>query len=425
MKRSTMGASRGFTLVELVVAMSAGVLVAIAALLLAKNASTFFQHEARISGAQLAASLGMTRLTADLQRAAYLSTRNNQNDPRLCADGVVLPPGIKDLAGVQIRVNGSEADHPSDFTASVSAGNDLHPDSIVIGGSLATAEEFVVDLPQQGAANDVNVHGDADPNGGGAIRRIRAQASKSGQTLEAALASILMPGRFLRVLDPLGNAMYGVIRGHDVIGKEPSETITIHLDPTPSWVYKPAAKAATCGVTGLGAGKDGIRASVVYRVRYDIQSLAKHPKYGALVAFDPKVAAVSGEDTRTELVRVELDENGAAIPGSLELVAEFAVDLKFGITASGAGLNPTMMTHPFGAKEVDTGATAPELIRAVQVRLSTRTRAPDRDVKLGSGEAVPYPYRFAVRPGPGAPRFARIRTLVTNVNLLSQGAFVQ
>src|SRR5262245_59645024 len=154
--------SRGFTLVELVVAMSAGVLVATAALLLAKNASNFFQHEARVSAAQLAASLGMTRLTADLQRAAYLSTRNNLNDPRLCADGVALPYRMQRLAVVRITVRGSALARPADLAQGETPENDLHPDSIIIGGSLATAEMFAVDLPPQGAANDVIVHNVAD-----------------------------------------------------------------------------------------------------------------------------------------------------------------------------------------------------------------------------------------------------------------------
>src|SRR3954469_23790645 len=99
------GGRRGFTLVELMVAMSAGVLVSLAALLLAKNASRFFQHEARISAAQLAVTLGMNRLTADLQRASFLAARSHQFgvDPYLCKDGVVLPPVITGWTGLAIR----------------------------------------------------------------------------------------------------------------------------------------------------------------------------------------------------------------------------------------------------------------------------------------------------------------------------------
>ena len=89
-KRMRSGAERGFTLIELVVALSAGLMVSMSALLLSRNATKFFQNEARISATQLAATLGMNRLTQDLQRAAFLSTRSNANDRALCT-GPVTP----------------------------------------------------------------------------------------------------------------------------------------------------------------------------------------------------------------------------------------------------------------------------------------------------------------------------------------------
>ena len=76
--------ARGFTLVELMLALLAGLFVAMAAFVLSRNASRFFQHEARISSAQLAATLGMNRIAADLQRAGFLSTPNIQKDPARC-----------------------------------------------------------------------------------------------------------------------------------------------------------------------------------------------------------------------------------------------------------------------------------------------------------------------------------------------------
>ena len=56
-KRIRGRAARGFTLIELVVALSAGLLVSMAALMLSRNATKFFQNEARISATQLAATL--------------------------------------------------------------------------------------------------------------------------------------------------------------------------------------------------------------------------------------------------------------------------------------------------------------------------------------------------------------------------------
>ena len=105
--------------------MSAGLLVSLATMILSKNATRFFQHEARISGAQLAATLGMNRLTSDLQRASFLGPRNNLTDKKLCKEGVVLPAAINNLSGLAIQVAGSEAAHPADLAQSTSGDNNI------------------------------------------------------------------------------------------------------------------------------------------------------------------------------------------------------------------------------------------------------------------------------------------------------------
>ncbi|MDX6515746.1 MAG: hypothetical protein QOH73_1412, partial [Gaiellaceae bacterium] len=137
------GAARGFTLIELVVALSAGLLVSMAALLLSRNATKFFQNEARISATQLAATLGMNRLTQDLQRAAFLSTRNNFNDKSLC-NGGGFPASLSGLAGLQIRIGGSVANHPADLVQSTDPQNGLNPDQVIISGSMDASERFAV-----------------------------------------------------------------------------------------------------------------------------------------------------------------------------------------------------------------------------------------------------------------------------------------
>jgi hypothetical protein len=401
-------------LVELLVALSAGVLVAMAAVLLARNASHFFQHEARIATAQLAVTLGMNRLTADLQRAGFLAARTHQlvPDPNLCDDGVALPTSIRQWRSVSISVGGSLAAHGADLAQGAKPENNLRPDSIIIGGSLATTERFTIkEMPAPGGANQVKLRTENDE----AMGRLRAIAAKNTQdpvALQSLLRSIFASGRFLRVLDDTGKAMYAIINRVDVNGVAPLEDVTIELDP--ALRFPDRNQGATCGILAFG----GYMASVVYRVRYDIRSLQGDPTYGPIVAFNPAIVAVSGENTRTELVRVELDANDNEIPGTLELVAELAVDLKFGITTSTPGFNPVLNTLPFDEAKV--GTTPSELIRAVQVRLATRARVPDREAALSAGA---QPYRFAVADGPLKPRFARLRSLHTNVSLPNHAGF--
>ena len=106
--RARASGQRGFTLVELLVAMAAGLVVSLAAFLLSKNATRFFQNEARASASHLAATIGLNRLAADLQRAAYLSTPNILADPEVC-QVPAGPIGLRRLAGISIRRQGSAA----------------------------------------------------------------------------------------------------------------------------------------------------------------------------------------------------------------------------------------------------------------------------------------------------------------------------
>lgn len=414
-KRPRKEAARGFTMIELVVALSAGLMVSMSALVLSRNATKFFQNEARISATQLAATLGMNRLTQDLQRAAFLSTRNNVTDPALCADGA-LPPALAGLSGLQIRLGGSVAAHPADLAQSIDPQNGMLPDSVIISGSMDASERFAVAWTFSGAGGQRSVDLQLD----GAIARLRQAATQNGQTLGQALTPIFRPGRFLRFLDDgrgQGN-VWGIIESFDVSGPTGAETVRIALETTPATPIK--TQNTTCG---LGEGANlGVFVSVVSRVLYDLRSLKTNLTYGTLVAADPTTVAVTGEDLRTELVRVELDPDETEVPGTLELVAELTADLKFGVTkapptTSATAFNPEMVTYGFDNPAV---ATTPELVRAVQVRLSTRARIPDRENALGASGRQ---YRFAVLKPPIRERFTRLRTLHATVALPNQAQF--
>ncbi len=138
--RARASGQRGFTLVELLVAMAAGLVVSLAAFLLSKNATRFFQNEARASASHLAATIGLNRLTADLQRAAYLSSPNILDDPEVCQVPPSPASACRRLAGISILRQGSEFLHGARLNQSIA--NGLHPDSIIIGGSLNSTELF-------------------------------------------------------------------------------------------------------------------------------------------------------------------------------------------------------------------------------------------------------------------------------------------
>ncbi|XXU67765.1 prepilin-type cleavage/methylation domain-containing protein [Sorangium sp. So ce1097] len=409
---------------ELLVAMAAGLVVSLAAFLLSKNATRFFQNEARASGSHLAATIGLNRLAADLQRAAYLSTGNIRvpDDPQRCGPPPVAPTGLSLLAGISILRQGSLFLHPSELGQSVV--NVMLPDSIVIGGSLNSTEVFEARVVNDAGTWFVRLLDSA------ALRRTNERALGGGE----GLSDIFQEGRFLRISRPNQRHIYAVID---------------HMEPG-NLVYlkSPPGVPTRDDVPDCGLPLTGAHAwvSVISRVRYDIRSLVgKETSYRSLVT--PISPALTGDNGRTELVRVELDDEDQEKPETLELIAEYAVDLKFGISALQADktqqrTNPQITRYPIAATDnaavyeiaaanYQPGAR-PEDVRSVQIRLSTRTRAPDRNVSFQVGPDGRR-LRFLI-PGvvsgvnslidavpPGAPPvFARMRTLYADVALPNQ-----
>lgn len=424
-------AARGFTLVELLVALMAGFFVSLAAFVLARNSSYFFQHEARIASAQMSAMLGMERLLADIERASFLSTPNIQTSPKRCPPNnggalVGLPTGLAKLAGITIEEAGSAK--AAGNTLTQSAANGMSPDRITIGGSFDTTEAFgVTDIKADGAGWRVSLDMDSH---------------EMARTLAAGKdpAQLFKTGRFLRVVDAEAlHEYYSVITGYDAA----NGAVIVGSSPLmPSIATQP-----TCGIRGQGSGAT---ANPVSRIRYDVRTLrdaAKYPQYNSIVNFTNNAAtaaaerAASGDEGRTELIRVELDANDNEIASTLELVAEYAVDLKVGVSVSTKNEAPpaslsqcpapllpnlyhcaipmTSAVYAAIAGPVDSGGR-PDLLQSVEVRLVTRARAPDRDADLSTGPDG-RKLRFKIDlPAPQKPGYARLRTVYAEKFLRNQ-----
>lgn len=382
-------ASRGFTLVELLMATTAGLMVSAAAFLLAKNASTVFQEETRVTAAQLSASLGLRRLEEDIGRAGFLGTPNIATDPFVANESATWPASISSLRAVRIEEKGSAGAQNPD--------NGLYPDRITLSGSFDTSEIFPVRTIQSG--------------GGGKVVYLETQNLQIARTCKACgiaacqptLERIFKPNRIVRILTPSGSEIFGLIAGVVVSGNE----IAIELQPTP------AVPQISTNVRGYEGDCNFCQMSVLSVVRYELQSLAGHPSYGPLVA--PLAAGATGDAGRTELTRVELDKDGLPIADTLELVAEFAVDLKFGISFMDPATSTVTHLPPPLPDDAAIYTTPPERIRSVHVRFSTRARAPDRDVDLPAGPDGRR-HRFKL-PIAGKTVYARMRTLYSEVAL--------
>jgi hypothetical protein len=395
------GAARGFTLVELMVAMVAGMLVSIAVFTLAKHASGFAMRQARVADATLQSVIGFERLKADIARAGFLSTPNSARDPSMCANRTEpsYPAGLTRLASVFIE------NSPNASTESTL--NGITPRRILLAGSYASPDLFVARLITQDdppvvylQRNTLGMANMAYTDVGGAV----------------ALARVFRTDRALRIVDDRGGVQFARITGV-AEGANPSITVAA----TPSVQFR-AGNARHCGVQGHG--NDFI--NPVDFVRYDLRNLntADYASLGGMFRGGP-----TQEATRRELVRAELDVFGNEIPGTVELVAEYAVDLNFSLFV--AANTAAALTRLSGANvatyagDVTTlgAGNGPQLIRAVHAWLSVRSQEADRNNALALTTTAPGPnlLRISLHPTNAAnPPFARVRTLQSTIPLPNQ-----
>ncbi|MBN1609344.1 MAG: prepilin-type N-terminal cleavage/methylation domain-containing protein [Polyangiaceae bacterium] len=405
---------RGFTLVELMVAITGGLLVSIVVFALARDATRFYKRESRIGDATLGTVIGFERLRAEIARAGFLASANIRSDASFCGDSAALsqlPGELSRLASVRI-IQDATTGNP------VLQANGLSPDAIVLAGSFQATDQF----PIWGVS--------ADASGGAQVflqARIGPLARRnylSGDlTARTALLQGLFPAqRALRIVDEAGRVQYGIIAGSGDAIADPANGAEpfITLAAQPALIYR--AGAAT--VCGLKSNELGV-VSVVNFVRYDVRSLSGVAGYSPLYA--ENLGATPFDTDRTELVRSELlaGQQDSEIAGTAELVAERAVDLKFGLTV--VAPNSALTTLPPGnggigdyAGDVTGVNVRPERIRAVRVRLSVRSGEPDRAADVDP-DAGPGLYRINLGAQGGLLPFARVRTLQADVVLPNQG----
>jgi prepilin-type N-terminal cleavage/methylation domain-containing protein len=383
----------GFTLVELMVAMTGGLFLSIAVFALSRDASRFYQRESRIANATLSGMAGFERLAGDVARAGHMSTPNIALDPRVCnRPTTAWPDGVEFLRAVSIDTSGSSlAGSPNNEVTAAG----FTPHGIVISGAFDTTEELysnAIEPTASGYTITLNLN---TPSA------LRLGLVKAGLLSEAALKAAFMTGdsgRIVRIRKD-GKEQYGVVS--TVATNAGAATVQLAANPPLQFRTKGAVQ---CGIDGVG--KDfGI--SVINIVRYDIRSMKAVETYKPL--FDAAQSAPF-ESGRTELVRVELDANGNPIASTLELVAEYAVDLQFGPWAATAVDNPAVTAMAPDNYTATTGW--PQLLRGMHLRLSVRSREADRDSDVGGGG--PNHHRIPLGPSKTAP-FARVRTFQSDV----------
>jgi hypothetical protein len=409
--------ARAFTLVELVVALSAGIAVAGAAYMLSKASLGVFEAEARLSQAQFGATMGMNRLISDVQRAGFMANPNFVAEPgKACGQHT----NFASITAVRIFPGGSSVRAP------VSVANGLSPDRIRLVGNFVSTEQFEFRTIQ---GNQVYM-----TMRDGAMQRTLQANSNGGPSL----AELFRPARYVRLVDSHGKETYSTILSVSCGG--PCDNPNI-IDMTITLASLPATDGMVCGdwVSGGLINPVNIIDYFIGNPDQTVDGISNAAK--DLVTpqtNDPQMAAIiaqTGDLYRTELIRTEMfDVNGnvktivpppPGLPSPGEVVAEYAVDLKFSAVVRTAGTNPTLtrLDGDSAADSATIAGTPAQQFVGLNIRLATRTRAPDRSISLSTNPRSRFDV-FGGNPAGTADHFARVRTLTEEVALPNLGGLI-
>jgi prepilin-type N-terminal cleavage/methylation domain-containing protein len=430
---------QGFTLVELTVALAAGLIVALGIMGLSRDATRTFHEEMRSSAAETSLRTAIDRLRADLGRAGFMSTSDFATDPAIArppTGGIPIPNswGLAKLASIRLIPGGSVVETP------LSGQNGLTPDSVWIGGDMTTSDQYAASLePDTGS-----------PGGGNGCMRIYMTANSpamlrliGGSTQPAKdLNNAFQPapgGEFIvRVLDHKGRTQYLATCAGTPTGIDGQPWLSVNPNT-------PVLTAANTSGQSEISGHDRFWVNPVQIVQYRLISAVDEAAQYAASPLSGLPLTTAADTTKYDLVRSYIDAvSGTEIAGTQELVAEYAVDLAFSFSVdTGLSTLPNVVSFPFDsvnnalwAQDVSTlvlpPVNDPRRIRSVRVRLVTRTAQADRTLNVPvPGNAGSFLYRYCVVPGgcdpvnaAGVLQYARARTVTAEVSLPNQaGAY--
>jgi prepilin-type N-terminal cleavage/methylation domain-containing protein len=417
----------GFTLIELLVSLVAGLIVAMAVVALAKDATATFHEEARTSSAETSLRLGVERLRADLQRAAFMGTGNITKDTYVPLDPTqsrvtTAVLGHASLAGIRFLYKGSLAATP------LSGINGYAPDAIDITGNLTSSDQYVVSSVDSGGSLC-----------GGQRLRISFDSAATYRILASSQPDLT----FERMFQPVPNKQF-LVRIADDLGRSEyfltcATTKSAGWNAAGSYAYVDLAPSPVLDVTRYGFVDGRLTVNPIATVRWEVKPVTSGA-YAAL-ANDGGVATGGGKyDLVRSYVDITTNEPFADSVIAPELIAEYAVDLGFAFSADTGNYVasppvPNLVTYAFGDSANDTLAAnvtvgSPQRIRSIRVRVSTRAAIPDRSVNLKVADNT-YTIRYCVITGGcddtkvEARQYARVRTMTTEVSTpnLSRGIY--
>jgi len=395
---------RGFTLLELLAATVASLMVVLAALMLSRGANRLFSGESNVGASQFSLRLGVDRLRSDMERAGFMTSANAHLDPDVCPDPTIGTPRI----GVQ-SILYEPAATATTLTTSTALG--LGTDRIRLQANFATTDSYLVSfIDTSSSTYQIYLQ-----RATGAVARLLS-VGEVGTPLTA-IATTFPAGGILRLTNLVGSSQFLIISGATV------DTAGVPIISARVAPPITAAQGAVtkCGIPGGGAACMGCTVNPVSKVDYYLGSL-KGVTTTSGGSFDwAYPAGTRKADTeKFDLIRRETDHDGGV---SYTIVAEYVVDLEFSFSADvdTTGGEPNVVTFPFkDSKNLEYGGDVtisttakPQRIRSIRYRVATRAHLPDRSAAADDGG--PGLLRYPLDPG----EYARVRTIYGEISLIN------
>lgn len=367
----------GFTLIEMMVALTAGLIAVGAIYSISASSSRHFHEQQRISQTQMALRMGMGRLTRDIARAGFggsPSTLAEMNAGMTCG----RPPAGGHFNAVTFFDNRDTAVLPNAAT------NGVQADRIRLVGNYATPELY---RAMPAGVNSLTIQTQ--------WQAFRRSFGVPGTTYDPdAFEEVFRPGRTLHIQTIGGQHFYPRITGS--VGA--TQTVTF----TPGF---------QCGGEQLNMAMVAPLSRLEYRV-VD----ATDPDSDLSTLFQNAALDNRRGLRNSVLIRQELDENNNPIPATEQVVLEYVANLDYSFvvdTQTVPGNPPTLALEQGGATPNVTNS--PHRIRSVIVDLAARTA--DHDPSFPFVAPVPGAPLMRYQVDPALRGAARVRSMRAEVQL--------
>ena len=382
----------GFTLIELMVALVAGLVVISAAYFIGGASARHFAEQQRIGQTQTAVRMAMMQLESDIERAGLHATPNS-----MTADNCGLAPPSRSQA-VDFT--------PGQYTGvlpNASANPGVAADRLVLTGNYATSDAYLVNTlgptgsqivlqPNwQAMRRDFGQWGTPDP----------AETPAPPPFDEIRFQQVFRAGRMLRLQTNAGKELFVTIQGTDPGGAGMQGPV-INVSPS-----------IPVGDLCVGGLADGALFAPLVQIEYAVVDPNTDPALAVLV--NPSSTTILDNAigrTNAVLVRRELDFNGGVIDGTTRIVMEYVADFQFEFVfdTSGPGVAPNLV-RPTDTGSVGVLNVTPEQIRSVSVHLAARTRQHEEQFAFIPRTDPATQPLTSYQVSPVAPGAARVRSM--------------